>query len=198
LREAGFNAATSSAPANADFIVATAGQFRAEDVPSLARLARKGLIVLCRIDLRRGHSDKPLAASKGVALAESLGWKVARASIEGTIVEKEGRANVVLEEPLMMDERDGTVADSVNRLADMGWRPIVIWDGQERERDELAKLLDEKAIRTDAKVRSLVESFDLGAPPPASIVRIGKTPEDQIRVLKIEIAAATPVPLQRR
>ena len=195
LRAAGFNAATSLHPANADFIVATAEQFRDADVPSLARLARKGLIVLCRLDLRSGHGDKqPIAATEGIALAESFGWRVARSAIEGTIVEKDGRRAVVLEEPLMMDERDGTVADTVNRLAEMGWRPIVVWHGQDRERDEYVKLLDENAIRTNVQVRSLVESFDLSAPPPTSGDRISMTSGDRIRILKIGIAQATSVP----
>lgn len=167
LQEAGFDAAPSaSGRAAVDFLVTSVADLRDEHVPPLARHAKKGVIVLCHSDQRTRIEHA--AETKAALQAESLGWQVLRSALEGTIVEKDGRAAVIVEEPQVIDEgTDASVADTTTRLAEMGWRPVVDWAGSEREAGDLARLLEERAVSRDSRLVSIIQSFDL-TPPPAS------------------------------
>jgi hypothetical protein len=165
LQGAGFDAATSSGRPAADFLVTSVAELNDELLPPLARRAKKGLIVLCHSDHRRRLDHR--TETKGAVQAESLGWQVLRSAVEGTLIEKGGRVAVLVEEPRVIDDRtDATVADTTTRLAEMGWHPVVDWTGTERDTDEYAHLLEERAISRDNRLHSLVQSFDL-SPPPA-------------------------------
>lgn len=167
LQDAGFDAAVAASDhAGVDYLVTSVADLRDEHVSALARRARKGVIVLCHSDQR--SLIEHAAESKAALQAESLGWEVLRSALEGTIVEKGGRAAVIVEEPQVLDEgTDASVADTTTRLAEMGWRPVVDWAGSEREPGDLARLLEERAVSRDNRLVSIIQSFDL-TPPPAS------------------------------
>lgn len=167
LQDAGFDAAAAASDrAAVDYLVTSVVDFRDEHVPALARQAKKGVIVLCHSDQRTRIEHA--AETKAALQAESLGWQVLRSALEGTIVEKGGRAAVIVEEPQVIDEgTDASVADTTTRLAEMGWRPVVDWAGSEREPGDLARLLEERAVSRDNRLVSMIQSLDL-TPPPAS------------------------------
>ena len=159
LRSSGFDAATRAEERVPDVLVASAGELGDDDLRSLASAARKGLVVLCRSDRRTPRERR----QEG----DLLGWRVVLSTIEGSIVEKDGRRAAIVHEPRVVDDRtDFTVSDRVSRIASLGWRPIVSWDGSDRPTEEYARLLEEQSVGRDDMVRSIVESFVLAPPPP--------------------------------
>ncbi|WP_298254980.1 DrmE family protein [Bradyrhizobium sp.] len=176
LQEAGFDTAASSSDAAVDFLVTGVAELTDENLPPLARRAKKGLIVLCHSDQRNRLERK--AETKAAIQAESLGWQVLQSALEGTVIEKGGRVAVIVEEPRVLDDRtDATVAYTTTRLAEMGWRPVVDWVGTERDPDEYARLLEERAIGRDNRLLSIVRAFDPSPPP----VEPDDTPPDGTR-----------------
>lgn len=167
LQDAGFDAAAAASDrAAVDYLVTSVADLRDEHVPALARQAKKGVIVLCHSDQRTRIEHA--AETKAALQAESLGWRVLRSALEGTIVEKGGRAAVIVEEPQVIDEgTDASVADTTTRLTEMGWRPVVDWAGSERDPGDLARLLEERAVSRHNGLVSIIQSLDL-TPPPAS------------------------------
>jgi hypothetical protein len=130
---------------------------------SLARSSRDGLMVLCRKDVHgaRAAAERPL--SPEAVLAQSLGWRVRRAAFEGVILEKDGRSVVLVDEPVVFAATDEMVTDVADRLAALGWRPVIAWRDAPREAEILGRLLDAQAvtISSDHPFRSLTDNIDL-------------------------------------
>jgi hypothetical protein len=166
LRNAGCVAFPATSDAEADFIVASIEELKDSDLQSLATRARKGVAVLCRSDGRTVGSIPQAASSPEVMLAQSIGWKLISTTADGALLEKDGRSAVLVDESIVMDGRDETVADVARRLEAMGWHPIVSWRSASRTPEDLGKLLNDRAVATNRRYRTLAETLDLKAPEP--------------------------------
>ncbi len=166
LRNSGCVAFPATSDAEADFIVASLEELKDPDLQSLATRARKGVAVLCRSDGRTVGSLPQVASSPEVMLAQSLGWKLVSMTTDGALLEKDGRSAVLVDESIVMDGRDETIVDVAHRIGAMGWHPIVSWRSASRTPEDLGKLLNDRAITTNRRYRTLAETFDLKAPEP--------------------------------
>lgn len=166
LKNAGCNADFANSDATADFIVASRDELHDADLSTLAARARKGLAILCRYDRRSTTTTVEPAHSPDVLLAQSLGWKLVVETADGAILEKGGRAAVLVDETIAMDGRDETVADVARRLGAIGWQPIVSWRASPRTPEECGKLLNDKAVAVNRRYRTIAETFDLKSPIP--------------------------------
>jgi hypothetical protein len=133
-----------------------------KDLRDLASRARKGMVILCVRDLRRlvPPVDWPLSAD--AIAARSLGWRIKRVCAEGVVLEKEGRAVALINEPVALTAFDDVVTDVVDRLSALGWRPLVAWRDAAREPNELDRLLEACAVPLSrgGPVRVLLECLD--------------------------------------
>jgi hypothetical protein len=162
LRDLGRDAALAPVDAAADIIVAAVDFLVDKDLRDLASRARKGIVILCVRDLRRLPSpvDWPLPAD--ALAARSLGWRIKRVCAEGVVLEKEGRAVALINEPVALTASDDMVTDVVDRLSALGWRPLVAWRDAAREPNELDRLLEACALPMSrgGPVRALLECLD--------------------------------------
>jgi hypothetical protein len=161
LRNAGCNAGLSQSHSDADFIVASLDQLTDSDVRTIASRARKGAAILCRSDLRSPDVAPPPSSAPDVLLAQSLGWKLIATTTDGALLEKDGRSVVLVEETVTISVRDETIADVACRLGLLGWRPVVSWRDSSRTPDEFGKLLNDSAVPTSRRYRTIAETFDL-------------------------------------
>jgi hypothetical protein len=168
LRSNGYDALISGSREQADLVVTSLGELRDADLPAIAGNARNGVVALCCFDFRtaKQNVDLPPSQTPDIALAQSLGWKVTQVCPEGTVLEKEGRLVVLVEETVVLGPEDGTIADDLSRLSSLGWRPIVAWHGSPRTPEELVSLLDERAVRPDHRIHEIVDRFELTPPEP--------------------------------
>jgi hypothetical protein len=162
LRDLGRDAALAPVDAAVDIIVTAVDFLVDKDLRDLACRARKGIVILCVRDLRRLASpvDWPLPAD--AIAARSLGWRIKRVCAEGVVLEKEGRMVALINEPVALTAFDDVVTDVVDRLAALGWRPLVAWRDAAREPNELARLLEACALPLSrgGPVRVLLECLD--------------------------------------
>ena len=162
LRNLGRDAALAPVDAAADIIVAAVDFLVDKDLRDLASRARKGIVILCVRDLRRLPSpvDWPLPAD--ALAARSLGWQIKRVCAEGVVLEKEGRAAALINEPVALTASDDMVTDVVDRLSALGWRPLVAWRDAAREPNELDRMLEACALPMSrgGPVRVLLECLD--------------------------------------
>ncbi|MGT2502690.1 hypothetical protein ACVOMS_21340 [Bradyrhizobium guangxiense] len=167
LREAGSSALASPGSKSADIVVAFADTARDADVAEAAANARSGIVVFCRTS-ELGQPvplDPTITADIKAALA--LGWKIARFTVEGTVLEKDGRLALFVHEATAVSPRDETVADTSRRLEGLGWRPIVSWNGAERSIDDLERLLAAQSIAAaPPSALKIIGAFDPHEPPP--------------------------------
>jgi hypothetical protein len=188
LRNAGCNADPATSASEADFIVASLDELNDADLPALAARARKGIAILCRSDRRSTEAAAQPTSSPDVLLAQSLGWKLVASTADGTLLEKNGRAAVLVDETVAMDGRDETIADVARRLGSMGWHPIVSWRASPRTPEEFGKLLNDRAVAVNRRYRTIAETLDLKSPvPPGS--DINSRPRTSADVLSPPAAA---------
>lgn len=193
----GCSVTLSSSGQAADIVVAVADELNDSDVSAAAENAAQGVVVLCRTDIRLPPASMEQGATADVKSAQALGWRVSRATIEGTVVEKDGRLAALLNEPVATSPRDETIPDVLRRLEMLGWRPIVMWNGAERSSHDLGHLLATHSVASaPSSVRKIVEEFDLRDPPPSG----GGSPPDRgdersEAAEPSEAAATTPLPI---
>ncbi|MCK1480543.1 ATP-binding protein [Bradyrhizobium sp. 197] len=166
LKNAGCNADFANSDTAADFIVANLDELHDADLAAIAARARKGLAILCRSDRRSAKTTVASAHSPDVLLAQSLGWKLVVETADGALLEKGGRAAVLVNETIAMDGRDETVADVAQRLGAIGWQPIVSWRASPRTSEEFGKLLNDRAVAVNRRYQTIAETFDLRSPIP--------------------------------
>jgi hypothetical protein len=157
------NAAFAADGTVADIIVAAVDELSNAALRAIASCARQGVIVLCRRDLRQlpRTSDRSLPAD--VIAARALGWQIRRTCGEGIVLERNGKAAAVVDEPAALTGSEDLVTDVVDRLSHLGWRPLVAWRDAPRDPSYLAKLLDARAIplARDDPFRAVVKRLDL-------------------------------------
>lgn len=167
LRKQGCRAALFGEHA-ADIVIAAFDELNGADLASVAQTAEHEVVVLCRRDARPAPEPTGLAPNADVLAARNLGWTVSRSTAEGTVLEKDGRATVIVDERAVVSSLDETVADVVRRLTSLGWDPIVCWNGAERSPADLLQLLGARSRpRSADPLRKSAEEFDLKSPPPA-------------------------------
>jgi hypothetical protein len=165
LRKSGCNAAPASAGQEADVIVASVDELRDADVSAFAEKARQGIAVLCRTNRRSPPANQDTGPEPDIESAEQLGWLISRATIDGTVLEKDGRSVALITEPVAISPGDETVADVASRLTALGWRPVVLWRGAERARHDLENLLIRHSVPTGtSRFRKIAETFSLADP----------------------------------
>ena len=168
LRKSGCNVAPASAGHEADVIVASVDELRDADVSAFAEKARQGIAVLCRSNRRSAPANQDTGPEPDIKSAESLGWLISRAAIDGTVLEKDGRSVALIREPIAISPRDETVADVATRLTALGWRPVVLWRGAERAPHDLENLLIGHSVPTvTSPFRKIAETFSLADPQPS-------------------------------
>lgn len=166
LQQEGCSASTSGTEP-ADVMVAAFDELHDADLADIAQRAVHGVVILCRNDLRSASSQAELQQSADARAAQSLGWKISRAATEGTVLEKDGRAAVLVEERAHLSAHDETVADVSRRLKALGWAPVISWSGTERSPEDLSQLLAASSRPlAPNRFRSVAEAFDLRGPPP--------------------------------
>ncbi|MGH3025986.1 MAG: hypothetical protein ACRDLR_06035, partial [Gaiellaceae bacterium] len=159
--------ATASGTETADVIVAAFDELHDANLAGIAQRAIHGVVILCRKDLRSASSPAEPPQSADARAAQLLGWKISRAATEGTVLEKDGRAAVLVEERAHISAHDETVADVSRRLKALGWAPVVSWSGIERSPEDLSRLLAAHSRPLAPNhFRSVAEAFDLRGPPP--------------------------------
>jgi len=167
MRKSGCAAAPASAAQEADVIVASVDVLRDTDVSAFAEKARQGIVILCRSDRRSPTPELNEDPAPDIKSAESLGWSVSRAAIDGTVLEKGGRSVALIRETIALSPRDETVADVASRLTALGWRPVVLWQGLGRAPHDLEKLLIAHSVSVGANpFRRMAETFSLADPRP--------------------------------
>jgi hypothetical protein len=167
LRKSGCNVAPASAGQEADVIVASVDELRDADVSAFAEKARQGIAVLCRSNRRSPPANQDTGPEPDIKSAESLGWLISRAAIDGTVLEKDGRSVALIREPIAISPRDETVADVATRLTALGWRPVALWRGAERAPHDLENLLIGHSVPTGTSpFRKIAETFSLADPQP--------------------------------
>jgi hypothetical protein len=167
LRKSGCNVAPASAGQEADVIVASVDELRDADVSAFAEKARQGIAVLCRTNRRSPPANQDRGPEPDIESAEQLGWLISRATIDGTVLERDGRSVALIREPVAIWPGDETVADVTTRLTALGWRPVVLWRGAERAPQELENLLMGHAVPTGTSpFRKIAETFSLAEPQP--------------------------------
>jgi hypothetical protein len=167
LSQHGCSASLASGRQAADIIVAAMDELHEGDLAAVAEKAERGIVVLCQKDERPplAQPAPPAAADAQAALA--LGWKVSRAATEGTVIEKDGKVAVLVNETAAISPWDETVTDVSRRLESLGWEPIVAWNGAERSQPDLDRLLTAHSLPSaPSPFRKIAEEFDLRAPPP--------------------------------
>jgi hypothetical protein len=168
LRESGCNVAPASEGQEADVIVASVDELRDADVSAFAEKARQGIAVLCRSNRRSPPANQDTDPEPDIKSAESLGWLISRAAIDGTVLEKDGRSVALIREPIAISPGDETVADVATRLTALGWRPVVLWRGAERAPHDLENLLIGHSVPTvTSPFRKIAETFSLADPQPS-------------------------------
>jgi hypothetical protein len=168
LRESGCNVAPASEGQEADVIVASVDELRDADVSAFAEKARQGIAVLCRSNRRSPPANQDTDPEPDIKSAESLGWLISRAAIDGTVLEKDGRSVALIREPIAISPGDETVADVATRLTALGWRPVVLWRGAERAPRDLENLLIGHSVPTvTSPFRKIAETFSLADPQPS-------------------------------
>jgi hypothetical protein len=149
-------------------IVASVDELRDADVSAFAEKARQGIAVLCRSNRRSPPANQDTDPEPDIKSAESLGWLISRAAIDGTVLEKDGRSVALIREPIAISPGDETVADVAARLAALGWRPVVLWRGTERAPHDLENLLIGHSVPTvTSPFRKIAETFSLADPQPS-------------------------------
>ena len=168
LRQSGCNVAPASAGQEADVIVASVDELRDADVSAFAEKARQGIAVLCRSNRRSPPVNQDTAGPEpDIESAEQFGWLISRATIDGTVLEKDGRSVALIREPVAISPGDETVADVATRLTALGWRPVVLWRGAERAPQDLENLLMGHSVPTGpSPFRKIAETFSLADPQP--------------------------------
>jgi len=168
LRNSGCNVAPASAGQEADVIVASVDELQDADVSAFAEKARQGIAVLCRSNRRSPPANQDTGPEPDIKSAESLGWLISRAAIDGTVLEKDGRSVALIREPIAISPGDETVADVATRLTALGWRPVVLWRGTERDPHDLENLLIGHSVPTaTSPFRKIAETFSLADPQPS-------------------------------
>ncbi|QQO33159.1 hypothetical protein JJC00_32250 [Bradyrhizobium diazoefficiens] len=164
----GCSATLSSSGQAADIIVAVADELRDADLTAAAENAAQGVVALCRADGRSPTASIEQSPTADVKSAQALGWSISRSTIEGTVVEKDGRLTALLNEAVAASPRDETIADVCRRLEILGWRPVVVWNGAERSSHDLGNLLATHSVATAPNpIRKIVDEFDLHDPSPS-------------------------------
>jgi hypothetical protein len=149
-------------------IVASVDELRDADVSAFAEKARQGIAVLCRSNRRSPPANQDTDPEPDIKSAESLGWLISRAAIDGTVLEKDGRSVALIREPIAISPGDETVADVATRLTALGWRPVVLWRGAERAPHDLENLLIGHSVPTvTSPFRKIAETFSLADPQPS-------------------------------
>jgi hypothetical protein len=167
LRSSGCDVAQASTGQEADVIVASVDELRDADVAAFARKARQGIAVVCRSNRRLPPAMQDSGREPDIKIAESLGWRVSRTAIDGTVLEKDGRSVALIREPIAISPGDETAADVANRLTALGWHPVVLWQGAERAPHELESLLAGHSVLTGTNpFRKIAETFSLADPQP--------------------------------
>jgi hypothetical protein len=187
LIQAGCSASLASATQAADVIVAAMDELHEDDLAGVAQKAAHGTVILCRKDQRPPPAQPGLPAAADVQTALSLGWKIQRATAEGTVVEKDGKVAALVNETAAISPWDETVTDVSRRLEALGWQPIVAWNGAERSGPDLDRLLTAHSLSSSpSPFRKIAEEFDLRGPPPQGG---GPDPGDSGRFETIEPGA---------
>jgi hypothetical protein len=133
----------------------------------VAQKAAQGIVIVCRKDQRLPPGQPGLPATADVRTAMSLGWKIQRATAEGTVVEKDGKVAALVNEMAAISPWDETVTDVSHRLEALGWQPIVAWNGAERGVQDLDRLLTAHSLSSSpSPFRKIAEEFELRGPPP--------------------------------
>jgi hypothetical protein len=167
LVRSGCSASLASGTRTADVIVEAVEELHEAELARAAQTATRGVIVLCREDRRIPPAQSSLPAAADVQTAQSLGWSIQRSTAEGTVVEKDGKIAVLVNETAAILPWDETVTDVSRRLESLGWQPIVAWRGAERSRPDLDRLLTTHSFSySPSPFRRIAEEFDLRAPPP--------------------------------
>ena len=187
LNRSGCTTSLASGTQTADVIVAAMDELHEENLAEAAQKAARGVIVLCREDRRPPPAQPGLPATADVRTALSLGWKIQRATAEGTVVEKDGKVAALVNEMAAISPWDETVTDVSHRLVALGWQPIVAWNGAERGAPDLDRLLTAHSLSSSpSPFRKIAEEFELRGPPPQDG---GPGPGDGGRVETIEPGA---------
>ena len=167
LIRSGCTTSLASGTQTADVIVAAMDELHEANLAEAAQKAARGVIVLCREDRRPPPAQPGLPAVADVRTALSLGWKIQRATTEGTVLEKGGKLAALVSETAAISPRDEAVTDISLRLESLGWQPIVAWNGAERSQSDLDRLLTAHSMPSaPTPFRKIAEEFDLRAPPP--------------------------------
>jgi hypothetical protein len=142
-------------------------ELRDADVSAFAEKARQGIAVLCRSNRRSPPVNQETGPEPDIESAEQLGWLISRATIDGTVLEKDGRSVALIREPIAISPGDETVADVASRLTALGWRPVVLWRGAERAPHDLENVLIGHSVPTGTSpFRKIAETFSLADPQP--------------------------------
>jgi hypothetical protein len=167
LVQRGCSAALASSTQTADVIVAAMDEIHEGGLADVAQKAAHGIVILCRKDQRPPPAQPGLHAAADARTALSLGWKIQRATAEGTVVEKDGKVAALVNEMAAISQNDETVTDISRRLEALGWQPIVAWNGAERRGADLDSLLTAHSLPSvPSPFRKIAEEFDLRTPPP--------------------------------
>jgi hypothetical protein len=167
LTRSGCSASLASGMQAADVIVAAMDELHEGDLAAVAEKAGHGIVVLCRKDERPPPAQPGWPAAADARTALALGWKIQRAATEGTVLEKDGKVAALVNETAAMSPWDESLADVSHRLEALGWQPIVAWNGAERSRPDLDRLLTAHSLPSGpSPFRKIAEEFDLRAPPP--------------------------------
>jgi hypothetical protein len=167
LARSGCSASLASGTQAANVIVAAMDELHEDGLAAVAEKAGHGIVVFCRKDERPPPAQRGLPAAADARTALALGWKIQRAATEGTVLEKDGKIAALVNEPAAMSPWDETVTDVSHRLEALGWQPIVAWNGTERSRPDLDRLLTAHSVPSaPSPFRKIAEEFDLRAPPP--------------------------------
>ena len=152
----------------ADFVVAVFDELTDAGVLGLAKRAREGIFILCRRDMRRPVSPPERSLPEDAITARSLGWGIKRASAEGVVLEKDGRAVALVDEPVALTGSEDLVIDVVDRLSALGWCPLVAWRDAPRDPDGLQRLLARHSLSLDGEdaFRAVAEFFGLSQSAP--------------------------------
>jgi hypothetical protein len=167
LIRSGCTTSLASGTQTADVIVAAMDELHEAGLAEAAQKAARGVIVLCREDRRPPPAQSGLPATADVRTALSLGWKIQRATAEGTVVEKDGKVAALVNETAAISPWDETVTDVSHRLEALGWQPIVAWNSAERGVPDLDRLLTAHSLSSSpSPFRKIAEEFELRGPPP--------------------------------
>jgi hypothetical protein len=172
LQEIGCGASLAPLPRDTftNVLVAVVDTLSNSALRSLATQAREGVVIFCRRDLRKPEGPVAHTPSSDCITAQSLGWRITHACTDGVLLEKDGRCVALIDEPVALTAADEVVTDMVDRLAALGWRPIIAWRDAPRDRTALNTLLNSHSmpISRDQTLHTLLERFALEPAPAAS------------------------------